>query len=478
VNRSIRRLYMAIVVGFGLLAAFLCWWQVVAAEGLENRRDNPYVVERERRTDRGPIISADGQLLARSVATRSRGQKVFRRVYPRGGLVPHVVGYATPELGQTGVEASYNRFLAGSYGAEPLLQRLNLDEKKGATVQLTLDTRVQQVAVDALAGRSGAVVALDPRTGAIIAMASAPTFNLNDVATRFSAIRRQSGSPLLTRPTQSRQPPGSTFKVVTTTGALQSGEYTPTSRFVDTGRFVVNGRAITNFGGAVFGPHTLEAALTNSINTTFARIGRDLGADRLGAAMTAFGFGADPDVPDLPDNVLIPSGRFDGGNLLPNDEQGIDTARVGIGQERLAATPLQMAMVAAGLANGGELMRPYVVARVRDRAGELVREARPEKVGDVTTPDVAAAVSAMMQSVVKEGTGTAAALSGLQVAGKTGTAESGAAGRNQAWFIGFAPAGDPVVAVAVLIEDTSGTGGREAAPVAGRVMRAAIEVAR
>jgi peptidoglycan glycosyltransferase len=478
VNRSIRRLYLAIVVGFGLLAAFLCWWQVVAAEGLENRRDNPYVVERERRTDRGPIISADGQFLARSVARRVRGQKQFRRVYPKGALAPHVVGYATPELGQTGIESSYNRYLAGSYGTQPLLQRLNLEEKQGATVQLTLDTRVQQVAVDALAGRAGGVVALDPRTGAVIAMASAPTFNLNDVGTRFAAIRRQSGSPLLARPTQSRQPPGSTFKVVTATAALQSGGYTPTSRFVDTGRFVVNGRAITNFGGQVYGPHTLETALTKSINTTFAKIGQELGADRLGATMTAFGFGADPDVPDLPDSMLIPSGRFNGGELLPNDERGIDTARVAIGQERLAATPLQMAMVAAGIANDGTLMRPYFVERVRDRGGETVREARPEKAGNVTPPDVASAVSAMMQSVVKEGTGTAAALAGLQVAGKTGTAESGVAGRNQAWFIGFAPADDPVVAVAVLIEDTSGTGGREAAPVAGQVMRAAIEVGR
>ncbi len=477
-NRSIRHLYLAIVVGFGLLAGFLGWWQVVAAGELESRGDNPYVAEKERRTDRGPIISIDGVLLARSVPSRFQGQKVFRRVYPQGALAPHLIGYASPELGQTGIEASFNRFLAGSYGAEPLLERLNLDEKKGASVQVTLDTRVQRVAVDALAGRRGAVVALDPRTGATLAFASAPTFNLNDVATRFAAITRQAGSPLVARPTQSRQPPGSTFKVVTATAALASGEFTPQSSFRDTGRLIVNGQAITNFGGAVYGRHTLETALTKSINTTFARIGQELGSDRLGETMDAFGFGQDPDVPDLPDAMLIPSGRFDGGNLLPNDERGIDTARVAIGQERLAATPLQMALVASAVAGGGRLMRPYMVARVRDRGGDVVREARPEKMDDVTTPDVAAAVSAMMRSVVDEGTGTAAALSGLEVAGKTGTAESGAAGRNQAWFIGFAPAAAPVVAVAVLIEDTSGTGGREAAPVAGAVMRAAVEVAR
>jgi peptidoglycan glycosyltransferase len=476
VNRSIRRLYLVIVIGFALLAGFLGWWQVVAAGELERRGDNPYVAERERRIDRGQIISADGQVLASSRASVVRGQKVYRRVYRLGGLAPHVVGYATPQLGRTGIEAELNRYLAGSYGAEPLLQRLNLSEKRGADVQLTLDTRIQRVAVDALAGRAGAVVALNPRTGAVLAMASAPKFDLNDVATRFDEIRRQPGAPLLSRPTQSRQPPGSTFKVVTTTSALESGGYTPQSRFVDTGRFVVNGRAITNFGGRVYGAHTLETGLTKSINTTFARIGQELGPDRLGATMTAFGFGGGPEIGDLPDEMLVPSGRFDAGRLLPNDEQGIDAPRVAIGQERLAVTPLQMAMVAAAIANGGILQRPYLVSRVRDRSGDVVREGRPAPVRQVTTPDVASAVSAMMRSVVREGTGTAAALAGLEVAGKTGTAESGVAARNQAWFIGFAPAANPVVAVAVLVEDTSGTGGGVAAPIAGQVMRAAVQV--
>ena len=477
-NRSIRRLYLAVLIGFGLLAGFLGWWQVVAAGELESKRDNPYVAERERRVDRGRIISADGQVLASSQASVVRGQTVYRRVYPLGGLAPHVVGYASPQLGRTGVEAEFNRYLAGSYGAQPLLQRLNLSEKQGANVQLTLDTRIQRVAVDALAGRAGAVVALNPRTGAVLAMASAPTFDLNDVATRFNEIRREPGAPLLSRPTQSRQPPGSTFKVVTVTSALESGGYTPQSRFVDTGRFVVNGQAITNFGGAVYGAHTLETALTKSINTTFARIGQDLGPDRLGGTMTAFGFGAAPDMRDLPSSMLVPSGRFDRGRLLPNDEQGMDTPRVAIGQERLAATPLQMAMVASAIADGGVLQRPYLVSRIRDRSGDIVRQGRPETIRRVTTPDVAAAVSAMMRNVVREGTGTAAALAGLAVAGKTGTAESGAAGRNQAWFIGFAPAENPVVAVAVLVEDTSGTGGAVAAPIAGQVMRAAVQVAR
>ena len=475
-NRSIRRLYLSIVVGFGLLAGFLGWWQVVAAGELEKQRGNPYVAEKERRIDRGAIVSSDGTFLARSIPATVRGQRVYRRVYPQGDLAPQVVGYATPQLGSTGIEAAFNRFLAGSYGVEPLLRRINLADKRGANVYLTLDTRIQQVAVDALAGTAGAVVALDPRSGAILSMASAPTFDLNDVATNFAAVRTRPGAPLLSRPTQSRQPPGSAFKVVTATSALESGSYTATSRFVDTGRFVLNGQPITNFGGARFGAHTFETALTKSINTTFARIGQDLGSDRLGRTMTAFGFGEDPLLRDLPAAMLVPSGRFDGGRLLPNGERGIDTPRVAIGQERLAATPLQMAMVAGAIASGGRLRRPFLMRQVRDRGGDVVREGHPETVRQVTTPDVASALSAMMRSVVREGTGTAAALTGLEVAGKTGTAESGAAGRNQAWFIGFAPADNPVVAVAVLVEDTTGTGGAVAAPIAGRVMRAAVEV--
>jgi peptidoglycan glycosyltransferase len=309
-------------------------------------------------------------------------------------------------------------------------------------------------------------------------MASAPTFNLNDVATNFAAVRNRPGAPLLSRPTQSRQPPGSAFKVVTATSALESGNYTATTPFVDTGRFVVNGQAITNFAGHKYGANTLESALTKSINTTFARIGQDLGPERLGATMTAFGFGQDPLLRDLPSGIVVPSGRFRNGVLLPNGEQNMDTPRVAIGQERLAATPLQMALVAGAIGNGGLLRRPFLMRQVRDRGGDVVREGTPETVRQVCPPDVASALSAMMRSVVREGTGTAAALTGLEVAGKTGTAESGAAGRNQAWFIGFAPATNPVVAVAVLIEDTTGTGGAVSAPIAGRVMRAAIQVSR
>lgn len=476
-NTSIRRLYWALAAGFAALALMLGYWQVIAAPALDDRADNPQAIQRERQIDRGRILSADGKVLAASRAVRERGQRVFQRVYPQGDLASQAIGYSTSDQGKSGLEASWNRYLAGSFGTEPLLQRLNLREKRGANVQTNLDTRVQEAAQAGLVGKRGAAVALDPETGGVIAMASSPTYDLNTAVTNFAAIEGQSGGPLVNRSTDGRYPPGSTFKVVTATAALESGIYSPGSRFDDNGRFVVDGKAITNFGGRSFGSHTLTDALTNSINTTFARIGESLGPRGLGATMTAYGFGSRPPI-DLPEGEVFPSGRYDGTELLPNDQAGLDTARLAIGQERLLVTPLQMAMVAAGVANDGTVMAPRIGRRAVDRGGSVVRELRPSVVGQSSSPEVANQLTEMMTRVVEEGTGTAAALSGIgvQVAGKTGTAETGDDDRNQAWFIGFAPADDPVVAVAVVVEDTPGTGGVEAAPIAARIMETAIDV--
>lgn len=472
-NRSLRRLYLACAGGFALLILMLGYWQVIAAGGLNDRPGNPYTAERERLVDRGRIVSADGVVLARSVSRRVDGREVYSRAYPDGTLAPQTIGYATPEQGTTGLEAGYNRFLAGSYGTEPILQRLNLRTKRGADLRTTLNAAVQREANAALAGKRGAVVALDPTTGAVLAMASAPTFNLNEVSRDFTAIRRREGGPLVNRATNGRYAPGSTFKTVTAAAGLESGLFTPLSTFTDTGRFVYRGQPITNAGGARYGRVTLTQALTRSINTVFAEVGAALGPRRLGGQMTAFSFGSRPPV-DLPEGEVFVSGRYRGNTLLPNEDPTGDVARLAIGQEQLVVSPLQMGMVAAALANRGRLMEPFLVRRVVDRDGGTVREHRPRELDAATTPEVAAELNVMMRRVVEEGTGTAAALFGLSVAGKTGTAETDDPSRNQAWFIGFAPAEAPRVAVAVVVEDTPGSGGVEAAPIAARVMKAAL----
>lgn len=474
-NRSLRRLYLVMASGFVGLMLMLGYWQVVAAPDLNDEPDNPQALQRDRQVDRGRIVSADGKVLAASRAVRVRGQRIFERVYPQGSLAAQTIGYSTPEQGKTGLEASWNRWLAGSYGTQPLLQRLNLREKRGATVETHLDTRVQEAAQTALGDRAGAVVALEPSTGAVLAMASSPTFDLRDVQTNFAEVADRSGAPLLNRATQGRYPPGSSFKVVTATAALESGLYSPGSRFDDNGRFVVNGQPIRNFGGAEFGNHTLEQALENSINTTFARIGEALGPRDLGGTMTAYGFGERPPI-DLPENEVTPSGRYQDGELRPSDEQGEDVARIAIGQERLEVTPLQMAMVAAGVANDGTVMAPQIGARALDRGGSVVRQLDPVEIGQPASPAVAAELTEMMELVVESGTGTATAIDGVRVAGKTGTAETGRPENNEAWFIGFAPADDPQVAVAVVLEDTPETGGEVAAPIARTVMQTALDV--
>jgi peptidoglycan glycosyltransferase len=474
VNRSIRRLYLTLAAGFGLLILMLGYWQVVAADGLKDRPGNEQTAQADKLIDRGRIVSADGKVLAASRAVRAKGQKVFQRLYPQGDLAAQTIGY-TSAGAKTGLENTYDRYLSGSFGTQPLLQRLNLKEKDGANVEVSLDTRVQAVAQQGLSGLRGAAVALDPRTGHVIALASAPTFDLQLAVDDFDAIPRE-GGPLLNRTVQGLYAPGSTFKAVTASEALESGMYTPDSMFPGGSEFDTPGGPIRNFGGATYGPHTLTTALTFSINTTFAQIGDELGADRMGEIMDAYGFGDRPPI-DLPD--VATSGRRQGGKVLPNDDPDEDTARLAIGQEKLAVTPVQMAMVAGAIANQGRVMAPRLMTRIVDRGGSLVQRGETEDLGQAMSPSNAAELTSMMEDVVREGTGTAAALSsvGVTVAGKTGTAESDDPNRNQAWFIGFAPADDPVVAVAVVIEDTAETGGVAAAPVAASIMDEALRVA-
>ena len=472
-NRSLRRLYLALASGFGAVVLMLGYWQIVAADRLSARSDNPRVAERELLIDRGNITTADGVVVARSRAVRRRDRQIFQRVYPRPTLVSNAIGYSSPNQGTTGLESSWNRYLGGSFSAESLFDQFRSSTKRGASIRLTVDSRIQQAAITAMAGREGAVVAIEPATGNVLALLSTPSFDLSKVAGDFGSILKDPNKPLYSRATQSRYPPGSTFKVLTTIAALDSGTFSPTSPFVDRGRYEKNGRAITNFGGHVYGAHDLQTALVKSINTTFATIGAQLGPEKLGKTMTAFGFGTRPGI-DLRPEEVFSSGRFREGKLLANEDPTGDSARLAIGQEQLDVTPLQMAIVAATIANGGLRMTPHLVSQVKDRGGDIVKEVRPEEAGRATSPETAAAVAAMMRRVVEEGTGQAADVAGLSVAGKTGTAETGRPGQNDAWFIGFAPQTNAKVAVAVVIANTPATGGGVAAPVAAAVMRAAL----
>ena len=320
------------------------------------------------------------------------------------------------------------------------------------------------------------MVAIEPSTGAVRVMVSVPGYDPNTIPDNFSQLNKDPGSPLFNRATQASYPPGSTFKVVTATAALDSGQFTPDSVLNGDSGIDISGVPLANDGGASYGDIDMTTALTNSVNTYWAQVGEQLGTDTMYEYMDRYGFNQKPQI-DYPSSQLSTSGVYEDGQLLGPDDS-IDIGRVAIGQERLQVTPLQMAEVAATVANDGKLMQPTFVQEVTDPDGRVSERIDPTEQDQVMSPETASELNTMMQNVVNEGTGTAAALSGIQVAGKTGTAEHGLTDScqepNQAWFIGFAPADDPQIAVAATVECTSGFGGEVAAPIARDVMESLI----
>ncbi len=476
-NKAITRVFVVGVVLFLALIVNLTYLQVVAADRLAARPENKRQLAKELRIRRGAILSYDGVVLAKSV----RRSGFYHRTYPEGSLAPQLVGYDSVRYGRSGLEKQMNEVLLGrapELGVQSWLDQLLGRRPTGADVVTTLSAEVQRVAQQALIGKRGAIVALDPATGALLADASSPTYDQRGLEDEWAELTVAEDAPLLNRVTQGLYAPGSSFKVVTAAAALEEGVVTPEAQFVDTGTFVIYGGKVTNYGGAVYGPHDFETALTQSINTTFAKVGDKLGRGRLVRKMRAFGFWKVPPL-DLPPGSVVASGRYDGEELLSPEAKmdPLAVAWAACGQERVLATPLQMALVAAAVANGGEIMVPYVVEEVRTRDGRVVDEAKPSRWSTAMDPQTALTLNEMMRRVVTSGTGTGAAIEGVEVAGKTGTAERGDS-TNLAWFIGFAPASDPEVAVAVVVEDTLATGGAEAAPLAAKVMRAALAAGR
>jgi peptidoglycan glycosyltransferase len=467
VTGRITNLFGLVVVLFAVLVGFTSYWSVFHAGALEANRANKRPLLEQQRIRRGLIVARDGTVLARNKVTGTGAGRFFSRLYPDGSLFPHTVGYNFVSRGNSGLERKYDDDLTGkSNEFATILDELRGKKQEGHDLRTALDPGGQRVALSGLAGRPGSVVAIEPQTGLVRVMASVPGFDLNSVTDNFARLVRAPDAPLLDRAAQSGYPPGSTFKVVTAAAAIDSGRFTPNSFLSGKSPRVIGGVPLSNFSNEQFGDIPLTTALTHSVNTVWAQVGVKLGKSLMYKYMNRYGFDRKPAI-DLPSDELRASGVYSNGRLLsPSD--AIDIGRVAIGQERLQVTPLQMAMVASAIANGGHLMRPHLVERITDADGRTVRKAKPSEESTVMSPGTASALAGMMAQVVKEGTGTAAALQGIDVAGKTGTAEKGNA--NQAWFIAFAPVNAPRIAVAVTIEQTSGQGGTVAAPIAKQVM--------
>jgi penicillin-binding protein A len=472
VNQAILRLFVVVVVLFAVLVAFTSRWTVFEAEGLEDNRLNARSLLESERVRRGPIRAADGTLLARAVPLPG-GR--FTRAYPTDGLFAHPVGYSFLTVGRAGVERARNDALTGEDDdVTSILDELTGKDPVGDEVRTSLDPGGQRAAFRALAGRRGAVVALEPQTGKVRVMASTPSFDPNRLRDARDLSTLEDGSAL-NRTTQGQYPPGSTFKVVTAVAAIDSGRYTKDSQVDGPAQKTISGAPLRNSGGQSFGTIPLTTALTQSVNTVWAEVGETVGGDVMQRYMERFGFYAQVEV-DLPADERSRSGVVvteDGRRRFVDVDSGqVDVGRVAIGQGGLLATPLQMAMVASAVANDGVLMKPQIADRIVDRDGRTIDDIDPEELSEVMKRSTAREVGDMMANVVREGTGTAAALEGVSVAGKTGTAERDIQRRiNQPWFIAFAPRDDPQIAIAVTVEQCQACqGGTTAAPVAQQVL--------
>src|SRR5918994_587835 len=481
-NPSIVRLYVLVLGLFAAVVGFTSYWAVFDADELRERPDNRRSLIEAQKIPRGTITTVDGTEVAVSVPRGSGNQRIFVREYPQGELFGHPVGYSFIEFGSTEIERSENDTLIGRDNEfVSILEELEGQVDEGSDLTVTLDSEAQQIAQDgiesalSIPGTGGALVAIEPDTGAVRAMVSEPGYDPNLVPDDFKELNKdEENDPLVNRPTQSVYPPGSTMKVVTATAALDSGEFeTSTTLNADSG-IDISGVPLANAGGEDFGTISMTDALTNSVNTYWAQVGEQLGAETLVTYMERFGFFRDPPL-GLPDDELKPSGIYNSDGDLVRD--GFDVGRVAIGQGgeegQILATTLQMAMVSSAVANEGKLMDPTFVQEITDPDGRTSDQLDPDEFSDVMSEETAAELSEMMTNVAEEGTASSLSVSGATLAGKTGTAEVNQEGLNQAWFMGFAPADDPEIVVAATVERCQGCfGGDTAGPIATDVMGA------
>jgi penicillin-binding protein A len=489
VNTQLRHISVAAMILLAVLIVSTTYWQTWAVGSLADRKGNETALIARITVDRGKILGSDGTVLATNRRHRKRGLTTYTRRYPANDLAPQTIGYSTSGGPTTGIESAFDAYLTGSNTnlSNSLKHALQLGGATvhGDNVALSLRPAVQRLALTQLAGRCGAVVAMDAKTGAVYAMASSPTYNENLIEQRrgFLKIQKIAGTcgdktALRNNATQGLYPPGSTFKLVTASAALDTGKFTPNSPFTDPGYCIEYGQHVSNSGNPdqsgpeAFGSVTLAQGLEHSINSVFCNVGKALGAGPILQYAKRYGFYSQPPL-DLPSNVLYPSGLYNKGKLwFPKDFGKVDPGRLAFGQERMLVTPLQMALVAATIANKGVEPRPYLVQKIVASDGSTVAKTRPQMLGRVIKPTTAAELNQMMQLVVQGGTAASVGFpASLEVAGKTGTAELGLGTVYDAWFVCFAPASNPRYVVSVVVEkQPNGFGASVSAPIAKAIL--------
>ncbi len=496
-NRQISRIAIVALLLLVALVVATTYWQGWAAGSLAAKQDNAIERVAQFSVKRGLIYASNGRtVLAENVKKKRGGQTLYFRRYPTKGFASQTVGYSTEGRSRAGIERSQNSYLtASNANLGTIFDKLS-DKLRGATVTgnnvvLNLNVKAQNIAQSDLQGKCGAAVLLNPKTGAILAMASSPTYDPNLIESNkgYASILHSpaacpgSTSALLNRATQGLYPPGSTFKTITAATALDDHVYNLQSGFDDPGYCTEYGQQVKNAldqnGPEAYGHVDLLQAYQHSINAVFCNIGQKLGAQKIVDEAEKWGFYSRPPI-ELPSNAISESGLFDlkTGSFF-KDASRVDPGRLAFGQERMLVTPLQMALVAAGVANGGKIMTPHLVKEITAPDGGVVTKTHPSVWRTATSPKTAADLNTMMQAVVTGGTGTSAQIPGIQVAGKTGTAETCTnCTVYDAWFIFFAPADNPTVAGAVVVEHSDGGfGGAVAAPIAKDLMQAMLPAA-
>lgn len=470
-NRLTRTVFLFTAL-FAVLIGNITYIQVIKASEYQDMPSNNHTINKARFIKRGSIITADGLTLAESI---QQADGTYARSYPNGNLAAHVVGYYSQQYGTMGIENTQNDTLTGSKDYSSWQNALNSlagISEPGNSVQLTIDSRIQRAAEQALAGRVGAIVALDPRNGAVLAWASAPTFDNTNIQAAIEAANASGGADtsMYDRATLALYTPGSTFKVLTLASALENGLATLDTTYDSPGRMEIGGADVVSIGERGHGKISLAKAFALSSNTVFGQVADGLGAEKLVATARAFGYGQQLGL----DFTTAAS-------VMPNPEEMTEweLAWAGAGQPvgqghtpGPQATVMQNALMAATIANNGIAMNPYVVSQILAPDGTVLKTTRGRSLGQAVSSGTAAQVKQAMLDVVQNGTGSAAAIAGVKVAGKTGTAETNNANANST-FVGFAPYDTPTVAIAVVIEQNA-KGEESAAAVGGQVLRAAL----
>lgn len=470
-NRLTRTVFLFTAL-FAVLIGNITYIQVIKASEYQDMPSNNHTINKARFIKRGSIITADGLTLAESI---QQADGTYARSYPNGNLAAHVVGYYSQQYGTMGIENTQNDTLTGSKDYSSWQNALNSlagISEPGNSVQLTIDSRIQRAAEQALAGRVGAIVALDPRSGAVLAWASAPTFDNTNIQAAIEAANASGGADtsMYDRATLALYTPGSTFKVLTLASALENGLATLDTTYDSPGRMEIGGADVVSIGERGHGKISLAKAFALSSNTVFGQVADGLGAEKLVATARAFGYGQQLGL----DFTTAAS-------VMPNPEEMTEweLAWAGAGQPvgqghtpGPQATVMQNALMAATIANNGIAMNPYVVSQILAPDGTVLKTTRGHSLGQAVGSGTAEQVKQAMLDVVQNGTGSTAAIAGVKVAGKTGTAETNNANANST-FVGFAPYDTPTVAIAVVIEQNA-KGEESAAAVGGQVLRAAL----